>query len=748
MRLFHKVLNTPPSSLLSGTKPLLILCLFLLLCISGLSGLKLSANYRVYFDPDSSLYQLDQSISEKYQLSDSLIIILTSDINFLDKSAWQSVSTLTDELQSLTTVTRVNSYQLIAESNHSQPYDETQEDEWQENKSLAERQKLYFSHPRAGQVLSQNGKSALIKIDVDLGPKPGARRVLSFNQSIEELTQEFQIAFPFIKDVQLGGVQALNKAYIEVVRHDLKFFIPALFLIFAAGLYYFYRDIRVISIILSCGVASVLSAFGVAGWVGLELAAINAFVPVIIVSISIATSAHLFTIFFQKLQSNHDVNSAIKLSIEENFLAILLSNLTTAAGFVLLLSSPSPPIRVVGILVATGTLLSYLCSQMLLPFLVRKYLKITNPKQLDTIAKASSLEPFKHWTFRHSKKAHLMLMTFLAISFLGFIKLEVNDNVYEYFPAEHSFSQTNQNIQSIYGGISRIVMSIDSGKDNGIFHKDYLNFVNQLALWISTQDGVLYVNNINQLIQQRGVNLNYLAKIASSESPDSLGISSEVSENYRESKLELVLNVTDAQSVLALANHIKNWTEINARAYSVSASVGPDVMFSELGKRNSESLFYSLILALVMIALLIGWLFRSFKITLLALICNIVPLTTVYAIWFLTGGYLSLGSSVMMGMIMGILVDDTIHLLVKYNHAQASSSVDPIDAMFKSVAPAILITSLTLIAGLLIGLLSDFRPIVELSGLSAATIFVALVIDLTLLPIALRKMSASQLNPK
>ena len=746
MHPFQKELYSSLTNTLVSTKALVVLGIVILFSISGLKWLKLSADYRVYFDSDSSLYQLDQSISDRYELTDSLLLVLSSNISFLDERVWNSVSKLAEELQQLPLVTQVKSYQIIAESNNSQPYNAEFDDEWQESKSLAERQELYFTHPRARQILSQNALVTLVKIEVNLGENTSAREILSFNQLVEAKVNQFRTKNSFVKDIQLGGVQSLNRAYIEVVRHDLKLFIPALFIIFAAGLYFFYRDTRVVAIVLACGFLSVFSAFGMAGWFNLKLAAINAFVPVIIVSISIATAAHLFTIFFQKLRIKNDVSLAINNSIKENFLAITLSNLTTAAGFILLLTSPSPPIRVVGILVATGTLFSYLCSQLLLPFLVCKYIKNVSPERLDVICKTSSLNKFKRLILENSRTVYFMLPVFLVISIAGFLKLEVNDNVYEYFPEDHQLSLTNQNIKTKFGGISRIVLSVDSGKEYGVLDKDYLTFIDKLTQKLKSHENVIYVNNISQLIKEREMNLNYLAKLAATESPSNIGIASEVSQNYRESKIELILKTSDAKNTLSLASQIKNWVENNASPYTTSDAVGPDVMFSELGKRNSESLFYSLILALVMIALLIGWLFRSVRITILALICNIVPLTTVYALWFLFGGYLSLGSSVMMGMIMGILVDDTIHLLVKYKRSQSQSLSDPIDSIFRSVAPAILITSLTLVAGLLIGLFSSFRPIVELSGLSAATIFVALVIDLTLLPVALKNVGTNSQN--
>jgi len=103
------------------------------------------------------------------------------------------------------------------------------------------------------------------------------------------------------------------------------------------------------------------------------------------------------------------------------------------------------------------------------------------------------------------------------------------------------------------------------------------------------------------------------------------------------------------------------------------------------------------------------------------LVCNTVPLVVVYGVWALAGGYISLGSAVVMGMIMGIIVDDTVHMLYRYHFKKCNepSSPEPfkqesetrwIKDMLADTGPALLVSSVALIVGLAIGLLSSFQP--------------------------------------
>ena len=172
----------------------------------------------------------------------------------------------------------------------------------------------------------------------------------------------------------------------------------------------------------------------------------------------------------------------------------------------------------------------------------------------------------------------------------------------------------------------------------------------------------------------------------------------------------------------------------NAGALEYHGGIGPDLIFAHLGQRNAYSMFVSLAIALGGIGLLVGLMFRSAGLAGLGLVCNLLPLVLIYALWFAAGGYISLGAAVVLGMIMGVIVDDTLHILVKFRYLLAQGVADPVQQLGHQVLPAVIITSVTLVAGLLIGTLSDFRPLRELSLLSAAVIAAALLVDAVLLP--------------
>ena len=143
---------------------------------------------------------------------------------------------------------------------------------------------------------------------------------------------------------------------------------------------------------------------------------------------------------------------------------------------------------------------------------------------------------------------------------------------------------------------------------------------------------------------------------------------------------------------------------------------------------------HALTIALFAAALILGAVFRSGRAAWIGLACNFLPILLVYSVWAVVDGQISIGAAVVMGMVLGIVLDDTIYLLATYDRGVQRNPDDPVGYALQRVGPAMIVTTITLIAGLSLGLLSDFGPIWSMSVLSVAIIGTALVVDLLLLP--------------
>ncbi|WP_317623016.1 efflux RND transporter permease subunit [Thiohalobacter thiocyanaticus] len=178
------------------------------------------------------------------------------------------------------------------------------------------------------------------------------------------------------------------------------------------------------------------------------------------------------------------------------------------------------------------------------------------------------------------------------------------------------------------------------------------------------------------------------------------------------------------------------WLREHAPAQLVEGA-SPALMFAHIGKRNIQSMLGGTTLALVLISMILVLALRSLRIGLISLIPNLVPAAMAFGLWGLLVGQVGLALSVVTGMTLGIVVDDTVHFLSKYLRArreQHLASEHAVRYAFHTVGTALWMTTLVLAAGFLVLAQSAFVINAGMGTLSAMTILLALLADFLLLP--------------
>jgi predicted RND superfamily exporter protein len=160
-------------------------------------------------------------------------------------------------------------------------------------------------------------------------------------------------------------------------------------------------------------------------------------------------------------------------------------------------------------------------------------------------------------------------------------------------------------------------------------------------------------------------------------------------------------------------------------------------MFAHIGYRNIRAMLGAAIIAMVLISLILIAALRSLKYGLLSLLPNLMPVGAAFGIWALVDGEVGLALSVVAGVTLGIVVDDTIHFMSKYLRALREQKLSPQAAVryaFHSVGVALLVTTIVLAAGFFILALSHFKVNADMGIMTALTIIIALIIDFLFLP--------------
>jgi hypothetical protein len=166
-------------------------------------------------------------------------------------------------------------------------------------------------------------------------------------------------------------------------------------------------------------------------------------------------------------------------------------------------------------------------------------------------------------------------------------------------------------------------------------------------------------------------------------------------------------------------------------------AASPTIMFSHIGARNIRSMLIGTTIALILISVILVFALRSVRIGLISLVPNLIPAALAFGVWGMLVGEVGLALSVVTGMTLGIVVDDTVHFLSKYLRARREkglSSEDAVRYAFSTVGLALVVTSIVLVAGFIVLTFSAFALNSNMAVMTAVTIVFALVADFMLLP--------------
>jgi len=225
--------------------------------------------------------------------------------------------------------------------------------------------------------------------------------------------------------------------------------------------------------------------------------------------------------------------------------------------------------------------------------------------------------------------------------------------------------------------------------------------------------------------------------------PYGLDLNNQINVDKSATRVSITLNTLSTNEILALEERAQQWLKQHAWPSMQTPGASSSVMFANIGARNIRSMLFGATIALILISMILIIALRSVKYGLISLIPNLAPTAMAFGLWGLLVGEVGLGLSVVAGLTIGIVVDDTIHYLSKYLRARREkglSSPDAVRYAFRSVGVALWVTTFVLVSGFLILSQSHFLVNSNMGLMTAITITIALIADFLLLPPLLMKL--------
>ncbi|EGQ9824295.1 RND transporter [Vibrio parahaemolyticus] len=734
---------------------LLVTIFLIIVATIGGKNLYFRGDYDIFFDGTNKQLLAFDEIQTTFAKTDNLaIVIAPEDGDIFTPQTLSLIQKITVDAWQVPYSSRVDS---IANYQHTEAFDDdllVEDLLYSEYELTPERiskvKSIALSEPVLKSALvSEKGDVTVVNITVQLPEMDKTAEVEEVVSSINAMIDRYQRAYPDVT-FHKAGIIAMNHAFMTAAQDDSSTLVPTMLVVILVFLTIMLRSILSVIATLIVIIGSVMATMGISGWAGMFLSTATVNVPTLIMTLAVADCVHVIATMRQSMKNGFTKVQSIERSIALNFVPILITSVTTAIGFLMMNMSDSPVLRDFGNLSALGVMVACLLSVTLLPALL---------KLLPIHVKMETSQDQKHVMDRlgdfvvSQRRALLPLSVVVIVVCASLIPLnKVNDESVEYFGQRNEFRQAADFMEERISGMTNISIAIKTNESQGIAAPDFLNTIGEFSSWLRDQPETDHVATLADVYKRLNKNMHgddeayyslpqarelaaqYLLLYEMSL-PYGLDLNNQI--NVDKSSIKMVLTVANLGSVelVDLENRIYQWFAEHAPQYQVVAS-SPSLMFAHIGETNMASMLSTLPITLVLISALLIFALRSVRLGLISLMPNIAPAVIGFGLWALISGEINLGLSVVVTLTLGIVVDDAVHFLSKYQRArrEGQTAEQAVRYAFHTVGRALWITTVVLVAGFSVLAMSSFRLNADMGQLSAIVIFIALVVDFLFLP--------------
>ena len=560
-----------------------------------------------------------------------------------------------------------------------------------------------------------------------------------------------------LKNYHYAGRAIGQSYYIDVMQFETIFFIGLSFILVIVFLWIAFKSWWGIWIPLLIVSTSMVWITGFMSLMNEPMNLVLTVLPSIIFVVAMSDVIHLVSKFLEELRLGKSQLVAIKIAYKEVGVATLLTSVTTAIGFLTLLTVTMRPVKIFGIYTAIGVLFAFILAYTLLPALL---LLVKPPKLSKKRIVKNYWYKILHQSFKFIlKKRKTLIGVFVALLVvigIGITKLESNYFLLEDLKKDNVMRSQFDFFDKEYMGLrpfEMVVEVLDSSKS--ITDYEIITEMNKLDSFLVKNYGLNQTFSLVSVLKianrsEHGGQMKYYTLPSEKKCAKFI---QKIQKYDKENKLKLLIDSTNTYGRLSSTlGDIGKYAmdEKNTRLYQfINQNINKKIIkvhltgTGHLLDKNmsnlASSLTIGLLIAVCLVSLLMGFLYKSFKIVLIAIIPNIFPLLMLAATMGFAEIDLKVSTAIIFTISFGIAVDDTIHFMSKFKLElkKGKSKLYALKRTYLSTGRAIILTTLILCSGFLLLVLSDFLGTFYVGLLLSLTLLFALIADLFILPVLL-----------
>lgn len=613
---------------------------------------------------------------------------------------------------------------------------------------------IYQSQPFfKGLINSEDNKVTTLLITLDEEMIRSSKREILIS-SIKDLVDNYSTDFGV--KAHYSGLPYIRTVDSVKVKNEISMFILFTLLITALILYLFFRSFKATISSIIVVIIGVIFSFGSIALIGYEISILMALVPPVLIVIGIPNCIFLINKFHSEFRLSKNKEDALSKMIQKIGNITLLTNVTTASGFAAFILTNSETLQEFGVIASLNILFIFLLSLFIIPiyFSFSSAPKKRHTQHLDK-KWINNLVQYLAYLVKYKRK-HIYVITvvLIVVGFFGIIQLKTTGNITDDLPKEQALYQDLKFLESNFGGVLPLEVLVNTKKKNGLLKSYNLRKIEKLSDVLETYpefskpssyiDAVKYskqafYNGDSTYYslpnsQEQRVILSYLKN-----SSEGLGFGNLLMDSLKqEARISLrVADISTSKMDSIFDSLLPKINEIfDPEKYDVTIT-GTSIVFLNGTKFLIKNLVLSLLLVIILISIFMAWMFNSFRMVVVSIIPNLIPLLLTGAIMGYFGIALKPSTILVFSIAFGISVDDTIHFLAKYRQELLMNNWNIRKSVFSALnetGVSMFYTSVVLFFGFFIFVASDFGGTIALGLLVSITLMLAMLSNLLLLP--------------
>ncbi|MFJ1328300.1 RND family transporter [Capnocytophaga canimorsus] len=569
-------------------------------------------------------------------------------------------------------------------------------------------------------------------------------------------------------DVHTSGMPYIRTLSAKSITDEMGLFIALALFTTSFIFFLFFRSFRAMFISMTVVAIGVVWTFGLLGIFRYEITILTGLIPPLVIVIGIPNCIFLINKYQQEIQNHGNQAKSLQRVIRKIGNVTMLTNLTTAAGFATFIFTNSELLKQFGLIASLNILAIFFISLLIIPIFY-SFMKAPKEKHLRHLDR-KFIKRLVRWmenVVKHHRFAvFTTAVTMLVLSIIGIYKIRVSGSLIEDMPQSAPFFEDILFFEEQFGGIMPLEITIDTKRKNGISQLATLKRIEELSAYIEEIPEIskpISITNLVKYAKQAYYNGNpeyyelpssqeqyFIMPFIKNSKADGNMLSA-----YADS-LGQVARITTFMKDIGTERMEKIEQDIYQKAQKIFPDeryevkiTGKAFLFTKGTNYLATNLIYSLGFAILMIALMIAIIFRSFRMILISLVPNMLPLLVTAGMMGFLGIPLKPSTVLVFSIAFGISMDDTIHFLAKYRQELISRNWKIHKSVYASIREtgvSMFYTSIVLFFGFSVFLISDFGGTKALGGLISVTLFFAMLTNLLLLPSLLLSLERSIAN--